>query len=786
MPGGCPLLDLRDRALGRVLRVVLCALLLCAPLTSLAANDDDLNAPPEIVEYTGRDTLRSLVGRHMGDPDLWPAVLSLNGFASPSALVPGAQLLLPVSQVRAADRALLASLQAIQSATAEGARIFAPVEIGAAIDNRDSAISSRAVGAWRDSVNFSDVATGYAQEALTVSLAQRDRAAEAIVSDVQGRVEGRTPVEPQWSNRRLNDVLVEFERLRTLSSSTTQITFRDLSRLRLNPNSNATIQRMRTDPLTGGEVTKVSLVNGDFYALLNQLSEKTQFEIEVPGVETTTNSADFWIKNDASGARFVNYDSPQLEVSTGDSTILVGENEGVVLTSQGAERTEVLNAPRLTSPRPGYVSYDDVSLLAWDAFEGAEGYWLEIARDPGFNQMQVSEWGLRDTGFAASLPPDQYHWRVAALDRLGLPGEWSTERDFVVRTDTTPPFLTVLAPNDNAITDERSISFIGSSEPDATVTLNGQAVGLDTDGSFAVDVALTPGPNGVLLTATDLAGNETTRARTIVYRPNALIGITLSDDIARVGDALATRSDALSVLGETTAESGARVLVLDDADAAVVLETTVGQAGTLGFSVPVAEAPRGYRIQVLSPNGAVEGSLDFTALKDRTPPVLVLDQPPPRATVDGAVDISGDAGDAARLDVNGASVDLIDGRFALRQDLAPGANQIELVAVDAVGNVSALEFKTVLDNEPPEILRVDLGRPNGADGPIELVVEARDESGLVLAAPYVVSVAGVERDGFLRCDSRTGICRSSLPAEPGALKVIELTIEDYAGNATFR
>ena len=124
------------------------------------------------------------------------------------------------------------------------------------------------------------VATGFANEALDISIFQRDRSAEAVVSDVQGDVEGRPPSEPRWSDRAQNDVLVEFERLRTLSDSTTQITFRDLSRLRLNPNSNATIQRMRSDPLTSGEVTKVSLVEGDFYALLNQLSDMTQFEIE--------------------------------------------------------------------------------------------------------------------------------------------------------------------------------------------------------------------------------------------------------------------------------------------------------------------------------------------------------------------------------------------------------------------------------------------------------------------------------------------------------------------------
>jgi hypothetical protein len=192
-------------------------------------------------------------------------------------------LQVPVQQVAAADEALAFSLAAIQNATAEGARIFAPVEIGNAIENRDTAVERRETGAWDEVVSFAGVAVEFADKALAISLAQRDQAAEAIVSDAQGSVQGRSPDQPSWSARAAEDVLVEFERVRTLSASTAQVTFRDLSRLRLNPNSNATIQRMRSDPLTGGEVTKVSLVNGDFYALLNQLGDRTTFEVDVPG-----------------------------------------------------------------------------------------------------------------------------------------------------------------------------------------------------------------------------------------------------------------------------------------------------------------------------------------------------------------------------------------------------------------------------------------------------------------------------------------------------------------------
>ncbi|MDX2485626.1 MAG: FecR domain-containing protein [Pseudodonghicola sp.] len=751
------------------------------------AEVDPMDAPPERVLFSEGDTIRGVVGTYLHDPDLWPVVLALNDIASPADLVPGIELVLPVAQVLAADSALLSSLQAIQKATAEGARIFAPTEIGSAIENRDTAMSRRETGSWRQVVSFAGVATGFAEQALDISIAQRDRAAEAVVSDVQGRVEGRAPAEPAWSERTQNDILVEFERLRTLSNSTTQVTFRDLSRLRLNPNSNATIQRMRSDPLTGGEVTKVSLVEGDFYALLNQLSDKAAFEIEVPGVETSTNSSDFWIKNDASGARFVNYDTPALEIARGGDMIVVGENEGVVLSGAGAQRAQVLDSPLLAAPAVGAILYTATAALDWAAQEGAEGYWLEVAADPGFNQMKISEFGIGETGFLAEgLAPGRYHWRVAALDRLGLPGAWSTLRDFTLRVDDTPPFLTLLSPAGESILTAPQVEILGASEPDATLDLNGAPLDVAGDGSFLASLPLVPGPNQITVVATDLAGNESTRSLSVVYRPAVAVEITLSGDIARVGKSLATRSDVLSVMGQSSGAPGAEVVVRDAAGAEV-LRTRVAAEGGVSFTVPVDAAERGYRIEVLAPSGAVEGALGFSALRDGVPPEIVLDVPPPRATDEPVVQLTGLAVDATGLKLDGTEVPLgAEGRFELLLTLEPGENTFELVASDAVGNVAVTPLRMLYDIDPPEILSVDLGRNQGTDGPIEIRAEARDASGLRQAAPFILTIDGAEVEGFLRCDSISGICRASLPPQPGALQLIELVIEDYAGNAAYK
>ncbi len=478
---------------------------------------------------------------------------------------------------------------------------------------------------------------------------------------------------------------------------------------------------MRSDPLTGGEVTKVSLIDGDFYALLNQLSENTSFEIDVAGIETTTNSADFWVKSDPGGARFVNYDTPRIEITQGDQVISLGENQGVVVA----------------------------------------GYQTD------------------------GLPPARYHWRVAALDKLGLPGEWSSPQDFTLRTDDTPPYLTLLSPGPDTIATQPQIELFGATEVDATLILNGAALAVGEDGSFPGHLDLIEGRNEITVRASDPAGNQSTRSLNVIYRPAATVDITLSDQIPRVGTALATQSDGLTVQGQTSATPGA-VVVVSGAGGAEILRTQVTGAGTVQFIVPAGIEPREYAIEILAPGGAVEGRVKFLALLDRVAPALSLDLPPPRVTGEQTILISGSAEDAVRVDANGTQLTLTDGRFDLELPLEPGENQFEILARDATGNAGLTHFEVLMDIDPPEILRADLGRPQGKAGPIVLEVEARDPSGLRQASPFVITVGGNERVGFLRCDTASGLCRASLPPEPGALELIELVIEDHAGNAAFQ
>lgn len=431
------------------------------------------------------------------------------------------------------------------------------------------------------------------------------------------------------------------------------------------------------------------------------------------------------------------------------------------------------------------ILYDGFAPLVWTRFEGAEAYWVEVAIDPGFNQMQVSEWGVRATSLeTAALPPHTYHWRVAALDRLGLPGQGSHPQSFVLRKDDTPPFLTLLLPGDGQIVTEPQVEVLGASEPASEVALNGVPVEMDRDGSFIIQTALIPGPNILTLRSVDPAGTESSIAQTVIYRPAAQISISLSPALPRVETALATRSTELSVFAASTAATGAEVLV-KSADG-IVGRTVVGTAGAISFSVPAEVTPRSYEVAVLGPTGGIEGQLDFEVLRDQIAPVITLDTPPPTATDLPDIKMIGNAGDAAEMRVNGVDVPLTSGAFEVALNLPPGVNVFDLVATDPVGNVTATRLQTVYDIEPPVVQDITISRPQGEAGPIEIALRASDESGLRQAAQYVLQVGSEERAGFLRCDSATGLCRATLSAQPGALQLIKVIVEDYAGNAAFK
>ncbi|MCL1600001.1 MAG: hypothetical protein M3112_00515 [Actinomycetia bacterium] len=84
------------------------------------------------------------------------------------------------------------------------------------------------------------------------------------------------------------------------------------------------------------------------------------------------------------------------------------------------------------------------------------------------------------------------------------------EDEPVLEPDTEPPVLELFSPRDGDHMEKKVVTFSGGTEPGATVLASGKfPAHVDADGLWTVDLVLAPGPNGVVISATDAAGNET-------------------------------------------------------------------------------------------------------------------------------------------------------------------------------------------------------------------------------------------------------------------------------------
>src|SRR5690606_8137601 len=125
---------------------------------------------------------------------------------------------------------------------------------------------------------------------------------------------------------------------------------------------------------------------------------------------------------------------------------------------------------------------------------------------------------------------------------------------------------------------------------------------------------------------------------------------------------------------------------------------------------PASEDGQGYRLEVLAPSGAVEGHAEIAVVQDAAPPEIRFEEAPPQATAAAEIHLRGTAEDARSLRLDGSEVELSNGRFAVRRDLAPGLNAFEFVARDRAGNVQVAKVVVNRDDKAPVITDARVSR----------------------------------------------------------------------------
>lgn len=765
-------------------RLLLIALTLLSHLPPWAQAE----VPAVLTLTLDRNTsLRAIAERHLHDADAWPQILRASGLSSVQQLRPGMELRIPIAASRRLARALAELHRLIYRATEAGALIFADALIEDAMAHQAAASTARREAGLAEANRLAEQGIRAATEALRQSLEQRDVPAEAILGNAGGRVERRRPGDPDWARIRVDTLLAEAERLRTLAESFAVVRFRDATRVRMGEYSQMAIRRLRADRLTRREEVDVVLYAGDLRALMGAEASRQVLAVAPEGVETRVDSRHYWVQKTPERSRLANFDG-EIAVTAQGATVHVRRNQGTLVEPGAAPRepVDLLPAPQLLAPADGEQLLAIRANLRWSAVPSAAAYWLEVARDPEMTELVLSDTAVGATDLGLDLGADGvYYWRVSAVDASGLPGPAAPVRHFRKTLDETPPFLQLSRPPAGRHVDDPDLLIEGRTELGTHLSVNGVRVQLGRNGAFRHRLRLTPGVNRLALEVRDPAGNVQRIERVVHLTPEDALPLSLAPDLPRDPDGrVLVNRPWLTLTGEAPVGTVLRVVKADASGFAAA--GTADENGQFGLTIRVDEPVTRLDLTAVGPAGRQRRETIDLVL-DRTPPVIHLDPEPPRRSARSTLRLRGwvEGGDQLYLGDREAQLNA-DGRFALETGLRPGSNRIELVARDAAGNNALWQLSIVLDQEPPQLADYRVIAAEQVGRPVVVVeIEAEDASGLVASVPYRVRVGDWVGEGFAqRCANRR--ChrdRLRLPVDGAAgARLVSVTLQDYLGN----
>lgn len=507
--------------------------------------------------------------------------------------------------------------------------------------------------------------------------------------------------------------------------------------------------------------------------------------MNIEGVETEINSSQFWVSKDEKSTKFANYDG-ELSVKAGGKTVTMKANQGsVVRKGKASLISKLLPKPVLIMPSVFARIYDDVIDLEWKKVKGAKSYWLEIAHDKGFNEIFYSRKDVRKNHFKhRKVKQELYYWRVAAIDKYGLPGPKSEVRLLAVLNDVIPPYLLVNEPAQNAILTESDVVIRGETEHDATIWFGDDTLKIEQDGSFSLGVTLSPGKNIIEFDAIDLAGNVSAYQLTLNYIPPDSEEAAAISSLLKGGEtnAIAAKSGGFTLRGKT--KIGHKISIFSP-QTEFKASTIADSNGVFNLNVLLAEDQQDFILteQMLS---GVKRQERFTVVADNRKPDIHLESPLPQVTGAKDLSINGRVLESGEVVVNGVAVELENQRFDTNVPLKTGMNKIRLEAEDDVHNVTIIERSVIRDDEAPQVLGYNFSRKYVSSGEsVSFTVRAADFSGMKRAAPFKVKIGKTLLSGFLTLDRAGNTFEAGFTAPEnvsGKVKLVSLTLEDYFGN----
>jgi glucodextranase-like protein/FecR-like protein len=348
-------------------------------------------------------------------------------------------------------------------------------------------------------------------------------------------LEGNVRVKPvgqfEWIPADPNMILRKSDLVRTGPGAAAEIAFFDGTVVHVRPDSLITIEETSEDPSTKKRRVAWHISSGEVnFQTVRRNVPGSATEFTTPTVKATAGeNTDGGIRVEESGVSDVKVFQGTSQVQTkSGASVALGASEALKIDSAGrpSPKQALPGSPALLAPmHQAEIIYPDparaTTLLIWKAVPNAVSYHVMLDYSAYFNRPLVDRTGVAENQVQLrALDTGKFYWRVAAVDKDGVEGAFSefsrftvTRRDAGVAGGGPPPPLAI-----DALDVRTNILQVkGRTEPGASVTVNGQAVDVQEDGSFNEYITLDkPGKQTVTIRSTGLSGGVREEKRSVV------------------------------------------------------------------------------------------------------------------------------------------------------------------------------------------------------------------------------------------------------------------------------
>jgi len=492
--------------------------------------------------------------------------------------------------------------------------------------------------------------------------------------------------------------------------------------------------------VTGNGLPSLSLASPANGTLTNDSSVTVSGTTD-PGVTLTIDGSGVVVA--ANGSFSKTYVLP----SGSHAFVVVAKDAAGLTTELTSSVTVDTAAPSLTisSPITGSLTKNPVAVVIGTAEVGS-------TVDVNGVQAVVSPAG----GFSVALPLQEGPNTITAI--ATDPAGNSATSSVTVTLDTVPPALSLISPA-SSLTNRSAVVVSGTTEPGATLTVDGSPVSVGVSGAFATTLSLVDGPHTIVVVATDAAGNQASLSVPITVDTTAP-----SLSIASPTTGSLTKDPVAEVTGTT--EIGATVAVNG-------VQSGVSSSGGFTVALPLQEGLNTITATATDAAGNT-ATTSVTVTLDTVAPPLTLTSPAQSLTNHSAVVVAGTTEAGATVTVDGTAVSVNgSGGFTTILTLTDGLHTIVVVATDAAGNQATVSARVTVDTTPPALT---------VTSPI---AGASVSSPEILVSGTAVPGSTVVVNGYAVAVTSGGTFSIELPLSPGANTIL-VTETDQAGNVASR